>query len=114
MNDTIAPQARKRVGLHWITRTVVVLLLLYVGSYIAVSRWSAHLVRRDWNGFGFYYIPVRPDKIIESRTWQRVHQVGSIIYWPLWYIDFHLLGGPTIASVPMTGVTIWKDEPRPD
>ena len=52
---------------------------------------------------GFLYAPVPLDMFAKSRLWQRVHDVGIIFFYPVWYID-NVFGGPSYGYPPMVEI----------
>jgi hypothetical protein len=76
---------------------VALLLLLYVGSYVVLSR-RGHAEADKYNIHGFYY--VYPE---DSRAW-RLKNYGCVyLFWPLNVVDRWLGFGRYPASEPLWG-----------
>jgi hypothetical protein len=84
---------RRRVAI------AVVVLLLYVGSYLALSR-PAFAEARRYNGVGFYFFP-------PQSTWRwRYSNFGCVFfYYPLIVLDTSLGTGMPPAKEPLWGLS---------
>lgn len=86
-----------------LVRVVLCFVILYVGSYFALSRYSLEVL--EGNGVcGFYYVPCSGDTLTEYRGLEELHQALVLFYYPIWALDHYLLGGPYWAGIPMHGV----------
>jgi len=84
---------------------VVIALGVYAGSYLAVSRYSLDLNRRDGVTEGFYPVPCRAAVLMESRGLAAMMGVMYGVYLPAQVVD-RWLGGPTMMSeLPLKGVS---------
>jgi hypothetical protein len=78
---------------------VIALLVLYVGSYLALSRLG-FAQARAWGGKGFYFFTPR-----DSALW-RVFNYGCVgLYYPLIVADNELGTGMWPAKEPLWGLT---------
>lgn len=75
-------------------------LAAYVCLYIALSRYSRGLVAK-YGIEGFYYVPADPETIARNRTLESLNEYLSVLFYPLWLVDFHLLGGPPMSVPPL-------------
>ena len=90
------PPARKKVALlRWIVLASV-LLSLYVGSYVVISRRGLAEAER-YGVKGFYYVTPR-----QTDGWQFAHSVCKFFYSPLNAADVWLGTGRPAAAAPMS------------
>jgi hypothetical protein len=90
-------------------RFILISFAIYALVHITVSRFSAHLVSRDWGiPNQFIYLPVPPDMVADHEIpLLYVHHVPRV--YPARKIDSELCGGPwPMMSIPMLQV----GEPR--
>lgn len=80
-------------------RVIALSALCYVLLYVALSRTSLYINRRDGIR-GFFYVPVRAS-MMRSPALEWVHGAASTFFFPVWVVDHRLLGGPWVASVPL-------------
>lgn len=88
-----------RTSWRRVLKILGVCLVLYVGSYFAISRylWSKY---RALDSNGFYY--ATPRMLYLSRSGEACHIYLYHFYWPVWAADYYLLGGPLACqSLPM-------------
>lgn len=75
----------------------ILILVAYVASYVFVSRSSLAL-NRKYGIEAFYYTPpCRPDVFAQSQSLQQVHEIGKVVFYPVWRLDY-ALGGPAYVS----------------
>jgi len=92
---------------------VVTLLVIYVGSHLAISRYSASRLR-EADVECFLYVPCQVESLRDHRSLWWAHRVMMFVYAPLWAVDHHLLGGPApMMSEPMWGLTPPADGEEP-
>lgn len=92
---TTSTQRRRVV---WVVTGIVV----YVTVYLALSRISARMNSRSGIR-GFFYVPVHATKM-DDVTLERLHAAGSIVFYPLWYVDHNVFGGPSVSAIPLFGL----------
>ena len=83
---------------------IIVFLLLYVGAHFTLSRLSLSILRREGQDpliDAFYYLPCNWLTMGESDTLQIVNLVLVYFFYPIWAVDFYLLGGPDHMGYPM-------------
>jgi len=74
------------------------MLLLYIVSYYALSRYSYYRYKRVEKGQRvFFYVPADPVQIFTTNWLLRCHYYGTIVYYPVWLLDSNLFGGPQYA-----------------
>jgi hypothetical protein len=80
--DTIAP-TRKSRGIV----VLIVFLILYVDSYLVLSRWGAMEASR-YQSPAFYYPPYCP--FDDTERFRRWHEFCLFVYFPLQVVDTRL------------------------
>ena len=83
---------------------IIVFLMLYIGAHFTLSRLSLSILRRECQDpltNGFYYLPCGSLTIGKSDTLQIVNLVLVYFFYPIWAVDFYLLGGPDHMGYPM-------------
>src|SRR3954468_8195520 len=80
-----------------IVATVLVVLITYIGSYFALSRYGQH---RHPIGAGrkFFYVPLDPHRVFTSNALRGLHETLCYIYYPVWTVDHHVFNGPEYAE----------------
>ncbi len=74
---------------------VLLFVVIYVGSYVALSRRGFAAMDRD-DGVGFYYF-----EPVDTPTWRIKNRVCTYLFLPLNFIDQLLGTGRGPASEPM-------------
>jgi len=87
---------------------LAVLAVLYVLSYVALTRCSLWIMAPD-KVFGFYYVPCRLRTLQRHEFLQRVHVALCYFYDPVESIDRLLLKGPGVAGLPERDFEVGKD-----
>ena len=81
-----------------------VVLCLYVGSHLLLSRYSAARVSRQYGLPGVsLYVPLSLETVENSGPLFWLHHGLRIIYAPLWLVDNRLLDGPA----PLRSMPLW-------
>ena len=78
---------------------VSALLLLYIASYIALSRKGMRTAEHHRMP-GFLYAPCDMSTFSRSRAYQRLHLILIDLYHPLWLVDHALFGTPRPGPLP--------------
>lgn len=75
-------------------------VIVYFGSYFAVSRYS--LWYNSERGLeGFLYTPVSPETVNRHHdSLGRLHCFLVYFYYPVWAFDYYILGGPYWSRWP--------------
>ena len=90
MRSMTATARRRRVLI-----LIVLLLAAYVGSYFVMSRRGMRAnVAIGAEGFGFFPPAVERLSGGASEGLLVCDHVLLVIYWPVWAVDYYLLGGP--------------------
>ena len=81
-----------------------VALLVYVGSYFTLSRYS--LWYNSGGGLqGFLYVPCSPEFLNRHYdSLESVHYALVYFYYPVWAFDHYILGGSYWGHFPMQGL----------
>lgn len=79
------------------------LLLTYVGSYLCLSRYSLWR-NRSQSTYLFLYVPVSPERLVESKFLKHTHVSLAYVFKPLNDLDF-ALGGPAAGALPLRGIS---------
>ena len=82
---------------------VLIFLLIYIGSYLILSRSTLKLMKEKGRE-GFYYVPCSLDKIVENNYLKKTHIALRFFYYPIWAIDYYFFNGPDVANLPMKGL----------
>jgi len=77
------------------------LLVLYVGSYYALSRYSLYVLEGP-ESLGFYYVPCSGDTIARNSALEALNGALVVFYYPIWAVDHCVLRGPYWAYPPLT------------
>ena len=85
---------RLRIGL-------AAFLVFYVVSYGVLSRWGSAVASRYGAGGSFLYVPCEWEQYDKHPSLQVVHYALVAFYWPVWCLDYYVLGGPHWSHVPM-------------
>lgn len=74
----------------------IFLLAAYLLSYVALSRYSYY---RFSHGRGiFYYAPRHSSEIVNGYFLRTFHDCATTFYYPLWFVDHHVFGGPAYGG----------------
>src|SRR6185503_1298783 len=74
------------------------ILLAYPASYYALSRYSYYRYKPVENSqHVFFYVPAEPVRIFTTNWLLRCHYYGSLLYYPVWFLDSRLFDGPQYA-----------------
>ena len=72
---------------------IVVLFVGYVLLYFLISRNSLE-INKKYGVNGFYYVPLcSPEQFARSPSFQILHEVGIVMFYPIWFVD-HVFNGP--------------------
>lgn len=85
-------------------KVILLVLLLYVVTYVALSRISLAIMRNEGLN-AIYYVPVTLDTMSRSASLLRIHYILSKVFYPLWFIDFQF-GGPGILHAPLDRISM--------
>lgn len=85
--------------------------LVYAASYLGLSRYSRS-VMREVGGHGFYYVPCSIDCLAKHESLQTLHYGLIVVYYPIWALDYYVLGGPPYACIPLLSLGS-PEEPPP-
>jgi len=81
---------------------IIVFLMLYIGAHFTLSRVSRYVLEKEGTGIGgFYYLPCTAVTMGESEALQIVNVALVYFFYPIWAVDFYLLGGPVHSRYPM-------------
>ena len=83
----------------------MIALLLYVGSYLILTRWSLRILS-DYDNGGFWYVPVTPVTMNDRPILRTAHRIAEAFYYPVWYVDFWYLDGPMPDPVDNIDTTV--------
>jgi hypothetical protein len=96
LSDSMTRPHGKRV-------VITMALAAYVVAHFGLSRVSAPKIADDWGiPRSFLYIPIRPDKVVDSRWLYGAHLALYYFFFPVWQIDHRFFGGPSpMSSLPL-------------
>jgi hypothetical protein len=101
-NDAESVTPRTRWG-ERLVFVFIVFFAIYVGSFIALSRYAWHLdvkmgVPAD---FGYHLMPVDYEKIAKNKTLENCELSLRVFYAPLAYVDRHFITGLGYSGIPL-------------
>jgi hypothetical protein len=88
---------------------VLTALVVYVGSHLALSRYSAAQFRKA-NVECFMYVPCDPTSLRDHRGYWHLHYILVFMYAPAWAVDHYIFGGPP----PMMSEPLYSLSPEAD
>ena len=80
-------------------RVLIICITIYVALYFVLSRLSLR-INAKMGVQGFFYVPVSATDM-QLATLQRLHEVGNIVFYPAWLVDYKILGGPVVSAIPL-------------
>lgn len=86
-----------------LTLILIVFLLLYPLTYFALTRTAMYLnsYPGDPDPAAIYFLPMHidyPDVLHQCPRLKKLHKAAVYFYYPVWWLDHHLLGGPDYYS----------------
>jgi hypothetical protein len=91
-HETFVHEASSRMSIRK-KRILIGLVALYLCSYVMLSRYGESLANRI-NLDGFWYVPCDFVTMAESEGLQHLNALLSVVYFPLWLVDYTLFGFP--------------------
>jgi len=87
-----------RCSKKWVL-VLCVMLVCYVGSHFVLSRLSIAKLQGT-SSIGFYYVPCSMEALFRSDSLRILHGVLYFFYYPVWYIESDVFGGPYPYMMP--------------
>ncbi len=75
----------------------VMVILFYVTSYVALSRYALRFYPVGKQRH-IFYVPADPFRIFTNETLLSCHTILSWIYYPIWAVDHRFFDGPQYVT----------------
>ena len=92
-------------------RTILCGVVLYVSTFVAITRWSLHVERELQsppmkNVYYYYAPPYNCVQIANSSRLESIHSFLWNVFVPLAFLDYHLTGcySPSLPSIKLSAV----------
>ena len=82
---------------------IIILLALYISTYLYVSRTS-YKICKPLGIDGFYYVICDPATFASDKSLEDRHVSRARLFYPIWFIDHKYFGGPEVESIPLAGM----------